>query len=92
MNNLVGDVKANPKDFNRYINIQKKDAQGIPLLKREMGVALLNRNPRKQQNSIVSSQMDSLNPNGGGLVQWLANFGPSGPWFETWPVRRSLWP
>ena len=27
MNNLFGDVKANPKDFYRYINSQKKDAQ-----------------------------------------------------------------
>ena len=34
MNNLVGDVKANPKDFYRYINSQKKDAQGIPPLKK----------------------------------------------------------
>ena len=31
VNNLVGDLKANPKDFYRYINSQKKDAQGIPL-------------------------------------------------------------
>ena len=37
MNNLVGDVKANPKDFYRYINSQKKDAQGIPLKKRNGG-------------------------------------------------------
>ena len=29
--NLVGDVKANPIDFYRYINSQKKDAQSIPL-------------------------------------------------------------
>ena len=34
VNNLVGDVKANPKDFYRYINSQKKDAQGIPPLKK----------------------------------------------------------
>ena len=41
MNNLVGDVKANPRDFYRYINSQKKDTQGIPPLKRknEKGVA-----------------------------------------------------
>ena len=41
MNNLVGDAKANPKDFHRYINSQKKDAQGIPPLKKrnESGVA-----------------------------------------------------
>ena len=38
MNNLVGDVKANPKDFYRCINSQKKDTQGIPpLQKRNCG-------------------------------------------------------
>ena len=37
MNNLVGDVKANPKDFYRYINSQKKDAQDIPPLKKRNG-------------------------------------------------------
>ena len=37
MNNLVGDVKANPRDFYRYINSQKKDTQGIPPLKRKNG-------------------------------------------------------
>ena len=38
VNNLVVDVKANPKDFYRYINSQKKDAKGIPpLIKRNGG-------------------------------------------------------
>ena len=37
MNNLVGDVKANPRDFYRFINSQKKDTQGIPPLKRKNG-------------------------------------------------------
>ena len=37
VNNLVGDVKANPKDFYRYINSQKKDAQGIPPFKKRNG-------------------------------------------------------
>ena len=37
MNNLVGDVKANPRDFYRYINSQKQDTQGIPPLKRKNG-------------------------------------------------------
>ena len=37
VNNLVGDVKANPRDFYRYINSQKKDIQGIPPLKRKNG-------------------------------------------------------
>ena len=37
VNNLVGDVMANPKDFYRCINNQKKDAQGIPPLKKRNG-------------------------------------------------------
>ena len=37
MNNLVGDVKANPMDFYRYINSQKKETQDIPFLKKGNG-------------------------------------------------------
>ena len=39
VNNLVGDVKANPRDFCWYINSQKKDIQGIkiPTPKRKNG-------------------------------------------------------
>ena len=37
VNNLVGDVKANARDFYRYINSQKKDTQGIPPLKKRNG-------------------------------------------------------
>ena len=37
VNNLVGDVKANPRDFYRHINSQKKDTQGIPPLKKGNG-------------------------------------------------------
>ena len=37
VNNLVGDVKDNPRDFYRYINSQKKDVQGIPPLKKRNG-------------------------------------------------------
>ena len=37
MNHLVGDVKANPRDFYRYLNSQKKDTQDIPSLKRKTG-------------------------------------------------------
>ena len=33
VNNLVGDVKAIPRDFYQCINSQKKDTQGIPPLK-----------------------------------------------------------
>ena len=37
VNNLVGDVKANPRDFYGYINSQRKDTQGIPPLKKRNG-------------------------------------------------------
>ena len=37
VNNLVGVVKANPRDFYRCINSQKKDTQDIPSLKRRNG-------------------------------------------------------
>ena len=37
VNNLVGDVKANPKDFYQYINSQKKDAKDIHPLKKRNG-------------------------------------------------------
>ena len=40
VNNLVSDVKANPRDFYRYINSQKKDNQGVPLLKRRGGTGI----------------------------------------------------
>ena len=40
VNNLFGDVKANPRDFYRYINSQKKDVQGIPPLKKRNGSGL----------------------------------------------------
>ena len=40
VNNLVGDVKANPGDFYRYINSQKKYNQGIPPLKRRGGTGI----------------------------------------------------
>ena len=40
VNNLVGDVKANPRDFYRYINSQKEDTQGIPPLKKRQGSGL----------------------------------------------------
>ena len=38
VNNLVGHVKANPRDFYRYIHCQKKGTQGVPPLKRSCSV------------------------------------------------------
>ena len=40
VNNLVSDVKANSRDFYRYINSQKKDNQDIPPLKRRGGTSI----------------------------------------------------
>ena len=38
VNNFIGDVKANPRDFYRYTNSQRKDTQDIfPLKKRKNG-------------------------------------------------------
>ena len=37
VSHLVGDIKANPRDFYWYINGQKKDTQGILPLKRRNG-------------------------------------------------------
>ena len=37
VNNLVGDIKANPRDFYRYIYGQKEEPQGIQPLKRRNG-------------------------------------------------------
>ena len=53
VNNLVGDVKANPRDFYRYINSQKKkDTHGIPPLKRKnrKGVAQSDREKAEEFN------------------------------------------
>ena len=49
VNNLVGDVKANPRDFYRYINSQKKDTQGIPILKRKNGKGVARSNLEKAE-------------------------------------------
>ena len=52
--NLVGDIKANPRDFYRYINSQKKDMQGIPSLKSRNGCGLAETEWNRQMNSTVS--------------------------------------
>ena len=63
VNNLVGDVKANPRDFYRYINSQKKDTQGIPPRKGKMERVLLSRISKRQRNSMVSLRMCSVKMN-----------------------------
>ena len=49
MNNFVGDVKANPSDFYRYINSQKKDTQSIPPLKRKNGKGVAQSDLKKAE-------------------------------------------
>ena len=51
VNNLVGDVKANPRDFYRYINSQKKDTKGIPPLKRKNGKGVAQSDLEKAEES-----------------------------------------
>ena len=40
VNNLVGDLKVNPRDVYQYINSQKTDNQGIPPLERKGGTGI----------------------------------------------------
>ena len=63
VNNLVGDIKANPRDFYRYINSQKKDTQGIPPLKRRNGSGLAESELNRQRNLTVSLRMCSTKAN-----------------------------
>ena len=49
VSNLVGDVKANPRDFYRYINSQKKYIQGIPHLKRKNGKGVAQSDQEKAE-------------------------------------------
>ena len=60
VSNLVGDVKANPRDFYRYINSQKKDTQGIPLLKRKNGKGVAQLDLEKAEEFI--KLLKGLNP------------------------------
>ena len=55
MMNLVGDVKANSRDFYRYINSQIKYTQGISPLKRGTDVGPPSQNSRRQMNLMVRS-------------------------------------
>ena len=49
VNYLVGDVNANPRDFCRYINSQKKDTQGIPPMTRRNGKCAAQSNLEKAE-------------------------------------------
>ena len=63
VNNLVGDVKANPRDFYRYINSQKKTPKVFHPWKGKMERVLLSRISKRQRNSMVSLRMCSVKMN-----------------------------
>ena len=71
MNNLVGDVKTNPKDFYRYINSQKKDAQGIPPLKKRNGGGVAQSESEKAAEFNGQFTDASLNPNTVNSLFWI---------------------
>ena len=77
MNNLVGDVKANPKDFYRYIDSQKKDAQSIPPLKKRNGGSVAQSESEKAaefngQFTDVATKSDGFDPRPGRCVVSLS--------------------
>ena len=63
VNNLVGDVKANPRDFYRYINSQKKRNPRYSTPEKEEWKGLLSRTSKRQRNSMVSLRMCSIKMN-----------------------------
>ena len=63
VNNLVGDVKANPRDFYRYINSQKKTPNIFHPWKGRMERVLLSRISKRQKNSMISLRMCSIKMN-----------------------------
>ena len=63
VNNLVGDVKANPRDFYRYINSQKKRHPRYSTPEKEEESVLLSRTSKRQRNSMISLRMCSIKMN-----------------------------
>ena len=71
LNNLVGDVKENPRDFYRYINSQRKDTQGIPPLKRKNGKGVAQSDLEKAENSMIGLRMCSIKMNTSKSRFWI---------------------
>ena len=63
MNNLVGDVKANPRNPYRDINGKKKGNQYIPPLKEWSGSGVGQSDLEKAEKIMVRSQMTSIKKN-----------------------------
>ena len=75
VNNLVGDVRANPRDFYRYINSQKKDNEGIPPLKRRGGTDI-TASEFEQTEEFNSQFTDVFNKNDHSEVPFLSRSAP----------------
>ena len=76
VNNLDGDVKANPRDFYRYINSQtKKDTKGIPPLKRKNGKGVSQSDLEKAEE-FNGQFTDVFNKNEHTQVPLLDRFAP----------------
>ena len=75
VSNLVGDVKANPRDFYRYINNQKKDTQGIPPLKRKNGKGVAQ-SDLEAAAGVVPCGGRKTSPRTSTIVQFIFYFGP----------------
>ena len=75
VNNLVGDVKANPQDVYWYINGQKKDNQGILPLKRRGGTGI-TASETEQAEEFNGQFTDVFNKNDHSEVQFLSRSAP----------------
>ena len=60
VNNLVGDVNANSRDFYRYINSQKTDTPGIPSLKRKNGKGVAQSDLNKTKTEEFNGQFTDV--------------------------------
>ena len=75
VNKLVGDFKANLRDFYRYINIRKKDNQGIPPLKRRGGTGI-TASEFEQAEEFNGQFTDVFNKNDHSEVPFLSRSAP----------------
>ena len=75
VNNLVDDVMANPRDFYRYTNSQKKDNQGIPPLKRRGGTSI-TASEIEQAEEFNGQFTDVFNKNDNNEVPFLGRSAP----------------
>ena len=75
VNNLVGDVKANPRDFYWCINSQKIDNQDIPPLKRRRGTGI-TASETEQAEEFNGQFTDVFNKNDHSEIPFLSRSAP----------------